>query len=301
MGRPCAVAGPGQSGHVGKVVFDVRLVESAARFERFGRGRSLVHEGQRGVVAALRADADARDAARPQFAQLRGALLQNVAYAGEHADRPYLRQKVADAVGEPDESSGAQHEGVGADEKNPPGPRLIAGDDPQIGLDLLRRGDPEAEVILPRLQSDFVERTEFAGVVRAADRDLQQYRAGLEGRPPDCPREVEGFGFFHRFSYFCRPQDSPDSASAQELIRPLAAYARVSFCGNEPVETMKKNEKNPPRPTLSPACALIGRFGSRWALLVLLTLHEGGVLRFGELVRAVPGGISETDALRRSS
>ena len=56
---------------------------------------------------------------------------------------------------------------------------------------------------------------------------------------------------------------------------------------------MKKNEKNPPRPTLSPACALIGRFGSRWALLVLLTLHEGGVLRFGELVRAVPGGISE--------
>ena len=56
---------------------------------------------------------------------------------------------------------------------------------------------------------------------------------------------------------------------------------------------MKKNEKNPPRPTLSPACALIGRFGSRWALLVLLTLHEGGVLRFGELVRAVPSGISE--------
>ena len=82
-------------------------------------------------------------------------------------DSPYLRQKVADAVGEPDESSGAQHEGVGADEKNPPGPRLIAGDDPQIGLDLLRRGDPEAEVA--------VERTEFAGVVRAADRDLQQY------------------------------------------------------------------------------------------------------------------------------
>lgn len=26
---------------------------------------------------------------------------------------------------------------------------------------------------------------------------------------------------------------------------------------------------------------------------MLLTLHEGGVLRFGELVRAVPGGISE--------
>ncbi len=43
----------------------------------------------------------------------------------------------------------------------------------------------------------------------------------------------------------------------------------------------------------SPACALFERFGSRWALLVLLTLARRGVLRFGELARAVPGGISE--------
>ena len=35
------------------------------------------------------------------------------------------------------------------------------------------------------------------------------------------------------------------------------------------------------------------RFGSRWALLVLLTLHEQGVLRFSELRRAVPGAVSE--------
>ena len=35
------------------------------------------------------------------------------------------------------------------------------------------------------------------------------------------------------------------------------------------------------------------RFGSRWALLVLLTLSDRGVLRFSELMRAVPGGISE--------
>ncbi len=35
------------------------------------------------------------------------------------------------------------------------------------------------------------------------------------------------------------------------------------------------------------------RFGSRWALLVLLTLHERGVLRFSELRRAVPGAVSE--------
>ncbi|MCM1151815.1 MAG: helix-turn-helix transcriptional regulator [Alistipes sp.] len=53
---------------------------------------------------------------------------------------------------------------------------------------------------------------------------------------------------------------------------------------------MKKNSDRPP---LSPACAMIGRLGNRWVLLVLLTLHERGVLRFGELGRAVPGDVSE--------
>lgn len=38
---------------------------------------------------------------------------------------------------------------------------------------------------------------------------------------------------------------------------------------------------------------MIERFGNRWVLLVLLTLHEQGVLRFSELTRAVPGNISE--------
>ncbi|WP_304583082.1 helix-turn-helix domain-containing protein [uncultured Alistipes sp.] len=53
---------------------------------------------------------------------------------------------------------------------------------------------------------------------------------------------------------------------------------------------MKKNGQNS---SLSPACALFERFGSRWALLVLLTLQEHEVLRFSELTRSVPGGISE--------
>ncbi len=53
------------------------------------------------------------------------------------------------------------------------------------------------------------------------------------------------------------------------------------------------DEKMENNSALSPACALFERFGSRWALLVLLTLHEHEVLRFGELTRAVPGGISE--------
>ena len=56
---------------------------------------------------------------------------------------------------------------------------------------------------------------------------------------------------------------------------------------------MKKMQKNSEQEALSPACAMFERFGSRWALLVLLTLNDRGVLRFSELRRAVPGDVSE--------
>ncbi len=45
--------------------------------------------------------------------------------------------------------------------------------------------------------------------------------------------------------------------------------------------------------TPSPACQLIELLGSRWALLVLLALEERGTLRYNELRRTVPGGVSE--------
>ena len=47
-------------------------------------------------------------------------------------------------------------------------------------------------------------------------------------------------------------------------------------------------------------------FGSRWALLVLLTLEEAGTLRYSELRRRIPGPVSERmlaatlDGLERS-
>ena len=44
---------------------------------------------------------------------------------------------------------------------------------------------------------------------------------------------------------------------------------------------------------MNPACRMMMCFGSRWALAVLLTLHECGPMRFGELRRAVAGGVSE--------
>ena len=44
---------------------------------------------------------------------------------------------------------------------------------------------------------------------------------------------------------------------------------------------------------MKPACRMMMCFGSRWALIVLLVLHEHGPIRFGELRRVVSGGISE--------
>ena len=38
---------------------------------------------------------------------------------------------------------------------------------------------------------------------------------------------------------------------------------------------------------------MIEQFGSRWALLVLLTLEQHGTLRYSALRRNIPGGISE--------
>jgi len=66
---------------------------------------------------------------------------------------------------------------------------------------------------------------------------------------------------------------------------------------------MKKNSDSAP---IAPACRLIEQFGSRWALLVLLTLEAQGTLRYNELRRAVPGDVSERmlaktlDGLERS-
>ena len=89
---------------------------------------------------------------------------------------------------------GAQLCRVGADEKNPPGPRLIAGDDPQIGLDAAAGGDPEAEVA--------VERAEFAGVVRAATIDLRQYQAELRRAKRQIVPWWRDSDSFHRFPIF---------------------------------------------------------------------------------------------------
>ncbi len=55
----------------------------------------------------------------------------------------------------------------------------------------------------------------------------------------------------------------------------------------------RKKSKKMEMESRSPACGLIERLGNRWTLLVLFTLRERGTLRFGELARAVPGGISE--------
>lgn len=37
-----------------------------------------------------------------------------------------------------------------------------------------------------------------------------------------------------------------------------------------------------------PACFLIGKFGDKWSLLILMILNENGVLRFNEIFRKIP-------------
>lgn len=63
-------------------------------------------------------------------------------------------------------------------------------------------------------------------------------------------------------------------------------------------ENFRRSERPAPlspgqRSALSPACELVVRIGSRWSLLVLLSLERDGTLRFNELQRAVPGGVSD--------
>ena len=76
-------------------------------------------------------------------------------------------------------------------------------------------------------------------------------------------------------------------------MRLSATYADVSFRAPEAIATDENMEKNFDSPASGPACAPLERLGNRWTLLVLHTLREQGTLRFHQLVREVPGGISE--------
>ncbi len=194
FGRPQSVSGARQPRHVGEIVFDACLVEPPALRERVGRRVALVHECEGGFVARFRTDRKARDAAGTQFAQLGIALGGNVRHAGEHADGLHLGQVVTDGVGQPDKPVVAEHKGVGADQEDAPGARLAACDAPQVGLDFLRGRKAETQVA--------VERTEFAGVVRAADRRLQQDGVGFVGRAPDGAREMLLYQVGHNFCNF---------------------------------------------------------------------------------------------------
>lgn len=51
---------------------------------------------------------------------------------------------------------------------------------------------------------------------------------------------------------------------------------------------MQKKEKRGSIIEICPVRNVIARFGDKWSLLVLLTLDEGGVLRFSELGREIP-------------
>ena len=51
---------------------------------------------------------------------------------------------------------------------------------------------------------------------------------------------------------------------------------------------MQKKEDKKSIIEFCPVRNVIARFGNKWAFLVLLTIHEHGVIRFNELGRAIP-------------
>ncbi len=146
------------------------------------------------VRRPFRCDGQPRDAAGAEFPQFLVAFCFDVRYSGEHARWSALGQVVADGVGQPDKPVVAEHKGVGADQKDAPGARLTACDAPQVGLDFLRGRKAETQIA--------VERTELAGVVRAADRRLQQDGMGFVGRAPDGAREMLLYQVGHNFCNF---------------------------------------------------------------------------------------------------
>jgi DNA-binding HxlR family transcriptional regulator len=86
---------------------------------------------------------------------------------------------------------------------------------------------------------------------------------------------------------------SAPTAQKQELISLSKTYTIVSFIRNQSDNLSKKMKRISSDTPLSPACRMIEQFGSRWALLVLLTLEQHGTLRYSALRRNIPGGISE--------
>jgi len=148
-----------------------------------GCGRSFVHPQQRRVVARLGADAQTGEPAGTQFAQLGIRFPCNVVHARKHPDGLHFRQPVAYPVGQLHKPFVAKRKRVGPDEKNPTGPRLPSGNDLQVGVDFGHRRDPKPQIA--------IEPTEFAGVVRAADRHLQQHRKCFVRRAPHSARKME--------------------------------------------------------------------------------------------------------------
>jgi DNA-binding HxlR family transcriptional regulator len=54
------------------------------------------------------------------------------------------------------------------------------------------------------------------------------------------------------------------------------------------MEKMKFDDNNF-KEVVCPACGIIDRFGDKWSLRVLVLLNENGIIRFNQLLKAIPG------------
>jgi len=64
--------------------------------------------------------------------------------------------------------------------------------------------------------------------------------------------------------------------------------ARNAYFCSENKAYMRKKETANSMFEMCPVRNVIARFGNKWGFLVLLTIHEHGVIRFNELGRAIP-------------
>ena len=73
----------------------------------------------------------------------------------------------------------------------------------------------------------------------------------------------------------------------QEVTNLLVGYKKLTFGEKEEVIMAKKEEKNSII-EICPIRNVVARFGNKWALLVILILHENEIVRFNQLGKMIP-------------
>ena len=196
QGAPGALARARQPGQIHEIIADASPVQPPGLLHDVFGLIALVHERQGLAVSRLHAYAEAVVAQAAQLLQFAVGLQRHIRHPGKAADGPAGGKVAPDQLRNGLQTVKAQDERVGTHQIDPadrrprrqalePGGQLFHGVAeqhlglPQVLLHLLQRRHAELK------REVVIQRAEFAFVIGAARRDLQQQGAGLIGRPPD--------------------------------------------------------------------------------------------------------------------